>query len=273
MTSCWVLVLPRRVDCSQTSHRPRSPITLHPISHTRHPTSIPLRSLNAVRRWNLDPMTPFASQLHIMNLFGGDEMPYESLHAVVSCGVKPWFDAFVGARGGGKDGDSKLGTYLSTLFGTPLMSCRNTNDEEKVCRAGTLASPTATKCRDSGNASHHSPNDSKSCRAGAHRGRAPQHVAHSTENAQRQHIPQFAPRTRKSIQAATKITRGAAPGTASQEINFWLSLERALEGIEAQLRSEEVNTVVNCLRDARRFHARVSFIADAGLKDATDLGR
>ncbi|KAL1749772.1 dynein heavy chain, N-terminal region 1-domain-containing protein, partial [Schizophyllum commune] len=44
-----------------------------------------------------------------------------------------------------------------------------------------------------------------------------------------------------------------------------------LEGIEAQLRSEAVNMVMDCLRNAKRFHATVSFIADTGLKDATDL--
>jgi pilus assembly protein TadC len=60
--------------------------------------------------------------------------------------------------------------------------------------------------------------------------------------------------------------------TTSQEINFWLSLERALEGIEAQLRSDEVNMVMDCLRNARKFHATISFIADTGLKDATDVG-
>lgn len=57
----------------------------------------------------LDSTSPLATQLHILNLFGGDETPYESLHAVVSCAVKPWFEAFVGARGGGKEGDSKMG--------------------------------------------------------------------------------------------------------------------------------------------------------------------
>jgi hypothetical protein len=76
----------------------------------------------------------------------------------------------------------------------------------------------------------------------------------------------------KSIQAVTKLNRDVASGTASQEINFWLSLERALEGIENQLRSEEVNMVMECLRNAKRFHATVSFIADTGLKDATDNG-
>lgn len=77
----------------------------------------------------------------------------------------------------------------------------------------------------------------------------------------------------KSIQTVTKLSRDVSSGTASQEINFWLSLERALEGIETQLRSEEVNMVMDCLRNAKRFHATVSFIADTGLKDATDTGR
>jgi dynein heavy chain 1 len=76
----------------------------------------------------------------------------------------------------------------------------------------------------------------------------------------------------KSIQSVTKLTRDVSSGTASQEINFWLSLERALENIESQLRSDEVSMVMDCLRNAKRFHATVSFIADTGLKDATDLG-
>ena len=31
--------------------------------------------------------------------------------------------------------------------------------------------------------------------------------------------------------------------------------------------------VMDCLRNAKRFHATVSFIADTGLKDATDTGK
>jgi len=76
----------------------------------------------------------------------------------------------------------------------------------------------------------------------------------------------------KSIQAVTKLSREVTSGTASQEINFWLSLERALENIETQLRSDEVNIIMDCLRNARRFRATVSFIADTGLKDATEMG-
>lgn len=61
----------------------------------------------------LDTLVPLASQLHMLNLFGGEETPYESLHAVVSYAVKPWFDAFVGTRGGAKDGDGKMGIPMT----------------------------------------------------------------------------------------------------------------------------------------------------------------
>lgn len=75
----------------------------------------------------------------------------------------------------------------------------------------------------------------------------------------------------KSIQAMTKLSRGVSSGTASQKINFWLSLERALEGTEAQLQSEDVLMIMDCLRNAKRYHVTVSLIADAGLKEATDI--
>lgn len=87
-------------------------------------------------------------------------------------------------------------------------------------------------------------------------------------NALHSHVNQWI----KSIQAVTKLSRDVSSGTASQEINFWLSLERALEGIEAQLRSEDVLMIMDCLRNAKRYHATVSFIADTGLKEATDVG-
>ena len=41
----------------------------------------------------------------------------------------------------------------------------------------------------------------------------------------------------------------------------------------SQLRSDEVNMVVACLRSVEYLHANVSFIADTELKDATDQGK
>ena len=76
----------------------------------------------------------------------------------------------------------------------------------------------------------------------------------------------------KAIQAVTKLRRDVSSGTALQEINFWLNLETALEGIVAQLRSEELEMAMDALRNAKRFRVIISFIPDTGLKDATDLG-
>ena len=75
----------------------------------------------------------------------------------------------------------------------------------------------------------------------------------------------------KEIQNVTKLSRDVSSGTASQEISFWLSMEKALEGIEEQLRSEPIMLTLDILKHAKRFHATVSFIADTGLKEATDV--
>ncbi|KAL2754348.1 hypothetical protein ACRALDRAFT_1041995 [Sodiomyces alcalophilus JCM 7366] len=81
----------------------------------------------------------------------------------------------------------------------------------------------------------------------------------------------------KSIQVITKMTRDPAGNspqdfkfTASQEVNFWLSMESALEGIDAQLRSDGVTLTLDILKNAKRFQATVSFVADTGLKEAVE---
>ncbi|KAH6880862.1 cytoplasmic dynein heavy chain 1 [Coprinopsis sp. MPI-PUGE-AT-0042] len=224
--------------------------------HASHVTTLALIKRGAT----LDPLTPLATQLHFLNLFAGDETPYESLHALVSHGVKPWFEAFVGSRGGGKDGDSKLGIPMTKkkfaeLELSLLHLQQNVEIPETQLVIHSVIQRAVQKAQEAGvrpNISHLPPNllnDS------------------SFLNALHNNVNSWI----KSIQAVTKLTRDVASGTASQEINFWLSLERALENIEAQLRTEEVNMVMDCLRNAKRFRATVSFIADTGLKDATDL--
>ncbi|KAI0762498.1 dynein heavy chain [Fomes fomentarius] len=202
----------------------------------------------------LDPTSPLATQLHILNLFGSDETPYESLHAVISCAMKPYFEAFVGARGGGKDGIP----VTKKKFAELELSLLHLQQNVEIPETHLIIHPVIQRVVEQARASGSRPsiadiptkqlNDS------------------SFLNTLQSHVNQWI----KSIQTVTKLTRDVSSGTASQEINFWLSLERALEGIEAQLRSEEVNMVMDCLRNAKRFHATVSFIADTGLKDATD---
>ena len=74
----------------------------------------------------------------------------------------------------------------------------------------------------------------------------------------------------KSIQEITRSSRDPEKGSAAQEINFWLSMESALEDVEAQLRSDGVQMTMEILQRAKRFQATLSFSADTGLKDASE---
>jgi dynein heavy chain 1 len=75
----------------------------------------------------------------------------------------------------------------------------------------------------------------------------------------------------KSIQTITKTSRDVSTGSARQEINFWLSMENRLQDIERQLGSAGVRLTLDVLKNAKRFQATVSFSADTGLKESTDL--
>lgn len=91
------------------------------------------------------------TQLHMLNLFGGEETPYESLHAVVSLAVKPWFEAFAGTRGGSKDTDSKIG-WLYSFSLVPRLSChRYPKHQEEIRGTRALPFPSAAKRRDTRN--------------------------------------------------------------------------------------------------------------------------
>ena len=74
----------------------------------------------------------------------------------------------------------------------------------------------------------------------------------------------------KSIQAITKMSRDPESGSATQEINFWLSLENALKNIDMQTRNDGVQLTLDVLQHAKRYQVKVSFYADTGLKEALD---
>ncbi|CAG8678081.1 5195_t:CDS:1, partial [Paraglomus occultum] len=74
----------------------------------------------------------------------------------------------------------------------------------------------------------------------------------------------------KKIQKVTQLEQDPATVTASQEINFWLNMEKSLEAIERQVKSEEVTFTMELLNTAKRFHVTTSFYADTRLKEATE---
>ncbi|KAL2416799.1 Dynein heavy chain, cytoplasmic [Exophiala dermatitidis] len=79
----------------------------------------------------------------------------------------------------------------------------------------------------------------------------------------------------KSIQGVTKLAKDG-PSTqysAAQEINFWLSLESALNKLDDERHSNGVVLTLDILKKAKRQQAVVSFETDTGLKDALETVR
>ena len=74
----------------------------------------------------------------------------------------------------------------------------------------------------------------------------------------------------KEIQKVTGLSRDIDAGSAQQEINFWLNMEKALSKIEEKIASEAITLILDVLKFAKRYHVTVSFLADTGLKEAMD---
>lgn len=72
------------------------------------------------------------------------------------------------------------------------------------------------------------------------------------------------------IQKVTLLTKNVTSGSTLQEIDFWLSMESSLQDIEDLLKSDYVHLTMDTLKTAKRFHATVSFMTDAGIKEALE---
>jgi hypothetical protein len=73
----------------------------------------------------------------------------------------------------------------------------------------------------------------------------------------------------KEIQKVTLLSTDIT-GSAKQEVEFWINMESSLLHIDSLLKSNPINLVLDILRNAKRFHATVSFLADTGINEALD---
>ncbi|KIM81889.1 hypothetical protein PILCRDRAFT_8535 [Piloderma croceum F 1598] len=157
-----------------------------------------------------------------------------SIREFIEIGITPRFDAFFGMRGGEKDGDGKMGIPIANRKIAQLkLSLLQHNIE--IPETHLLI-----------------------------------HLTIQCAISEALHPPFLLPYPPKTPKQ---------PNTLDSHVNSWiqsiqavtkLNGDRALEAIETQLRSEEVGIVMDCLRNAKRLHAAISFNGDTGLKDATD---
>ncbi|SAL98745.1 hypothetical protein [Absidia glauca] len=253
-----------------------SPVTFnytasHEISYL--PTHV--GSLAVIKRVpTLDATRPLQSQLQFINLPGaasgepGQTSAYEFLHSYIHLAVSPYFNAYVNARHGSttdtssksKNEDNKMGVpmakkKMAELELSLLHLQQNVEIPEISLNIHPVVQKAVDKCREQNRRVTVEAVD-------------PTLFSDSTFlNKLQGDVNGWI----KEIQKVTKMSRDPASGTAIQEINFWLSMERALEKIDEQLKSDQITLTLDILKHAKRFHATVSFIADTGLKEGMEL--
>ncbi|WWC73019.1 uncharacterized protein I206_106984 [Kwoniella pini CBS 10737] len=242
----------------------------------------------------LDSLSPLGAQLHFLQLSTSSTIPslipddvpsgastvvttpaaqatpYDGLHSLVHWGVAPWFDSYVSSKSNltentinkkSQSGEASMGIPVTKKkFAELELSLLHLKQNVEIPEARLGVHPAIRKAV-------------AQCHANGTRV-----SVDAVEPASLLSDPAFLNKLQsdvnswiKEIQSVTKLSRDVASGTASQEINFWISMEHALENIEAQLRGEEVELAMDVLKHAKRFHATVSFLADTGLKEATGI--
>ncbi|GAB1316626.1 dynein heavy chain, partial [Madurella fahalii] len=225
----------------------------------------------------LDPSIPITSQIQMLNLPGPASLsasageqgptgsPYEILQLYLHNGLAPYFDASTKSQqmlSGGRgrtDVDAKTGIPVTKKRWTELeLSLSHLQQNVEIPEVSLPFHPIVQTALDEAAARQAKPTLDLIPPAVLQDSTFLNNLQATVNN------------WIKSIQVITKMTRDPTTGTATQEINFWLSMESALEGIENQLRSEGVMLTLEILKHAKRFQATVSFTADTGLKEAME---
>ncbi|KAJ3389103.1 hypothetical protein HDU92_001163 [Lobulomyces angularis] len=207
------------------------------------------------------------SQLQLIVLPTDSSNIYESIHSYIHNAVSPFFDAYVSAKGGlsgtttssRDDKDVKAGIPMTKKKIAELeLSLLHLQQNVEIPDISLYINPVIQTAIDN-------------CRQNGQRvtvDAVPKDAANDSVflNKLQGEVNGWI----KEIQKVTKLSRDPASGTASQEINFWISMERALSLVEEQLKSDQIVLTLDILKNAKRFHATVSFLADTGLKEASD---
>ncbi|CAK7266377.1 dynein heavy chain [Sporothrix epigloea] len=231
----------------------------------------------------LDPNVPITSQVQMLNLPGpaylsataGEQglstSPFEILQMYLHNGLAPYFDASTkpttGASANGTASTSRVRADLEAKTGVPVTKKRWTELELSLAHLQqnveipdvVLSFPPIVQT---------ALDDASTRGVRPYFDQLPQGVTQDTAllNSLQATVNTWI----KSIQAITKMTQDPTTATANQEINYWLSMESALERIETQLRGDGVALTLDILKHAKRFQATVGFVADTGLKEAME---
>ena len=208
----------------------------------------------------IDFDAPLGPQLRIVSLDGGGALatPYSALHSVVQHVMAPWFDVVSTARD--DEDEPHAGVPVARRKFMELeLSLQHLQQSVAIPKVHLAVDPAVSAAVEA---------------AG---GRAdvgaiePQSLLNDDAFINKLHADMND--WVRAVQAVTRLDHSAAASSTTQEINFWASLERALEDVDAQLQSPQVALTLDVLTHAKRFHATVSFHADTGVRDCIDKVR
>ncbi|KAF2764978.1 hypothetical protein EJ03DRAFT_331373 [Teratosphaeria nubilosa] len=221
----------------------------------------------------ISPDYPISRQVSVVNLplptasnlsdSGASVSPYESLHALVRGALTPFFEA--AARGGEsandklrQDGEARTGISGARRRLADLeVSLQNLqqNIEVEAPRLQIHDAVRALLEEANGNwqtAAMHIPD------------------AVVSDSTLLNKIQNMANDWIKTIRDFTKIADERPVGSTTQEKNFWLAMENAIDGIEAQLSSGGAQLTMKILEKAKRHGITASFSSDTKLKETKD---
>ncbi|KAL2044341.1 hypothetical protein N7G274_003046 [Stereocaulon virgatum] len=272
-----------------TTELPNGTVNGHvSLDHTPHylyslPTEIScsstiVASIALIKRPQpIDPRIPLPTQIQVINLPGVATLaestatqgspisPYEILHSIIHHAVAPYFNAYtqgqksLAGSSDRSDADAKSGVpgtkkKLAELELSLLHLQQNIEIPELI-----LTFPDVIQDALDTAAQHHA---KPSVELIPSQLLSDTRFLNDLQNTVNNWI--------KSIQAITKMSRDPDSGSATQEINYWLSLESALKSIDLQTRNDGVQLTLDILQHAKRYQVKVSFYADTGLKEALD---
>lgn len=248
-----------------------SPRYVYTLSSTISLSSTTVASVAFIKRpAPIDASIPITSQVQYVNLPGFAQAnsisPYEVLHSIVHLALNPYFEAFTKGKEELNGTKTKRDTGVKTgvpgtkqKFADLETSLKHLQQNIEIPTLNLPLHEVVQAALDEAERQGARPSVEFVNRAALE----DSGVLNSIQNVVNGWI--------KSIQTITRMSRDADSGSAAQEINFWLSMESALEGIETQLRGDGVILTMDILKHAKRYQATLSFQQDTGLKEATDM--
>jgi len=239
-------------------------------------SQLQVASIALIKRYPvLQKDRPIQTQLQIINLPGHLDggNPYETLHSYIHNAVSPYFNAYVSSKSDNnaktnsnfEDKDVKAGIPMTRKKIAELeLSLLHLQQNVEIPEIVLEINPVIIKAIEDCKKNNEDPKSS-----------ALKYIPKSYLN-----DTQFLDKLQKEVQnwvtdirKVADLERDPTTGSASQEINFWLGMENSITSIEKQLIDVPVLLTLDVLKNAKRYHATISFHSDTGLMERSETVR